>query len=70
MRRLEKYIELQLPGQNAFIPTNGCPGPEIVDVAPLVRLVALNTPWFTHPFDRPEVPVTNYKTLIKKEFRE
>ncbi len=70
VRRLEKYIEQQLPGQNAFIPTNGCPGPEVVDVAPLVRLVALNTPWFTHPFDRPEAPDTDCKTLTKEEFRE
>ena len=70
VRRLEKHIEQQLPGQNAFIPTNGCPGPEIVDVAPLVRLVAINTPWFTHPFDRPEAPDTDCKTLTKEEFRE
>ena len=70
VRRLEQYIEKQLPGQNAFLPTNGCPGPEVVDVAPLVRLVALNTPWFTHPFDRPEAPDTDCKTLTKEEFRE
>ena len=70
VRRLEKYIEKQLPGQNAFVPTNGCPGPEVVDVAPLVRLVAINTPWFTHPFDRPEAPDTDCKTLTKEEFRE
>ncbi|MBF9237505.1 hypothetical protein I2I05_08865 [Hymenobacter sp. BT683] len=70
VRRLEKYIEKQLPGQNAFLPTNGCPGPEVVDVAPLVRLVALNTPWFTHPFNRPEAPDTDCKTLTKEEFRE
>ncbi|GAA4021789.1 metallophosphoesterase [Hymenobacter glaciei] len=70
VRRLEKYIEKQLPGQNAFIPTNGCPGPEVVDVAPLVRLVAINTPWFTHPFDRPEAPDTDCRTLTKEEFRE
>ncbi|WP_201981774.1 BamA/TamA family outer membrane protein [Hymenobacter rubidus] len=70
VRRLEKYIEKQLPGQNAFIPTNGCPGPEVVDVAPLVRLVAINTPWFTHPYDRPEAPDTDCKTLTKEEFRE
>jgi len=70
VRRLEKYIEKQLPGQNAFLPTNGCPGPEVVDVAPLVRLVAINTPWFTHPFGRPEAPDTDCKTLTKQEFRE
>jgi hypothetical protein len=70
VQRLEKYIEKQLPGQNAFIPTGGCPGPEVVDVAPLVRLVAINSPWFTHPFDRPEAPDTECKTLTKEEFRE
>lgn len=70
VRRLEKYIEKQLPGQNAFLPTNGCPGPEVVDVAPLVRLVSINTPWFTHPFDRPEAPDTDCKTLTNEEFRE
>ncbi|SMC00393.1 hypothetical protein SAMN00120144_3900 [Hymenobacter roseosalivarius DSM 11622] len=70
VRRLEKYIEQNLPGQNAFVPTNGCPGPEIIDVAPLVRLVALNTPWWTHPFKRPEAPDTDCKTLTKEEFRE
>ena len=42
----------------------------MVDVAPLVRLVAINTPWFTHPFDRPEAPDTDCKTLTKEEFRE
>ncbi|UOQ76905.1 hypothetical protein MUN84_20850 [Hymenobacter sp. 5516J-16] len=56
VRRLEKYIEERLPGQNAFVPTGGCPGPEIVDVAPTVRLVAINSPWWTHPYDRPEAP--------------
>jgi hypothetical protein len=70
VRRLEKYIEKQLPGQNAFLPTNGCPGPEVVDVAPLVRLVAINSPWFTHPYDRPEAPDTDCKSLTKQEFRE
>ena len=70
VRRLEKYIEQQLPGQNAFAPTDGCPGPEVIDIAPLVRLVALNTPWWTHPFNRPEAPNTDCKTLTKEEFRE
>lgn len=70
VRRLEKYIEKKLDGQNVFIPSNGCPGPEIIDVAPLVRLVALNTPWFSHPFDRPEAPDTDCKTMSQEEFRE
>ncbi|MCC2545187.1 hypothetical protein LJY25_01910 [Hymenobacter sp. BT175] len=70
VRRLEKYIEQKLPNQNAFLPTGGCPGPEVIDVAPLVRLVAINTPWFTHPFDKPEAPDTDCKTMTQEEFRE
>ncbi|QNH60699.1 hypothetical protein [Hymenobacter sediminicola] len=70
VRRLEEYIEKRLPGQNAFAPTGGCPGPEVIDVAPTVRLVALNSPWFTHPYDRPEAPDTDCKTLTQQEFRE
>ncbi|WP_303311283.1 hypothetical protein [Hymenobacter sp. BT730] len=70
VRRLEKYIESKLPGQNAFAPTGGCPGPEVIDIAPLVRLVAINSPWWTHPYDRPEAPDTECKTLTKEEFRE
>ncbi|WP_375435160.1 hypothetical protein [uncultured Hymenobacter sp.] len=70
VRRLEDYIEKRLPNQNAFAPTGGCPGPEVIDVAPNVRLVALNSPWFTHPFDRPEAPDTDCKTLTQDEFRE
>ncbi|WP_324670896.1 hypothetical protein [Hymenobacter sp. GOD-10R] len=70
VKRLEKYIEQQLPDQNAFAPTGGCPGPEIIDVAPLVRLVAINTPWWTHPYNKPEAPDTECKTLTREEFRE
>ena len=70
VKRLEEYIEGKLPGQNAFIPTGGCPGPEVVDVAPTVRLVAINSPWWTHPYDRPEAPDTECKTMTKEEFRE
>ncbi|MBC6609420.1 hypothetical protein H8B15_00710 [Hymenobacter sp. BT507] len=70
VRRLEKYIEKQLGGQDAFLPSNGCPGPDIIDVAPNVRLVAINSPWWTHPYHKPEAPDTDCKTLTQDEFRE
>lgn len=69
VRRLEKYIEKH-NGKHTFIPEKGCPGPYIVDIAPLVRLVALNSPWFTHPYDKPEAPDTDCSTLTQEEFRE
>lgn len=70
VRRLEKYIEKQLGGQDAFLPSKGCPGPDIIDVAPNVRLVAINSPWWTHPYHKPEAPDTDCKTLTQDEFRE
>ncbi|SET50144.1 BamA/TamA family outer membrane protein [Hymenobacter actinosclerus] len=69
VRRLEKYISKH-NGAHTFIPENGCPGPYIIDVAPQVRLVALNSPWFTHPYNKPEAPDTDCKTLTQEEFRE
>ncbi|MBT2557510.1 hypothetical protein J7E24_06915 [Hymenobacter sp. ISL-91] len=69
VQRLEKYIEEQ-NGKHTFIPEKGCPGPYIVDIAPLVRLVALNSPWFTHPYNKPEAPDTDCSTLTQEEFRE
>lgn len=71
VRRLEAVLKERLPGQvNVVAPGNGCPGPEIIELAPAVRLVAINTAWFTHPWDRPEEPDTDCKTLSREEFSE
>jgi hypothetical protein len=40
----------------AFLPNDGCPGPEVVDTAERLRLVALDTHWWLHSHDRPEHP--------------
>ncbi len=68
VRRLEAYLKEK--NVDVVAPGKGCPGPEILDLAPTVRLVALNTAWFTHRFDRPEEPDTDCKTLSKEQFRE
>lgn len=68
VRRLEDYLKEH--GADVVAPGKGCPGPEILDLAPTVRLVALNTAWFTHPYDRPEEPDTDCKTLSKEQFTE
>ncbi|HSI91717.1 MAG TPA: hypothetical protein VK927_11410, partial [Adhaeribacter sp.] len=33
VRRLEKFISDRLPYKNAFVPGQGCPGPEVLDVS-------------------------------------
>jgi hypothetical protein len=57
-------------GQNAFVPTGGCPGPEVVDVAARAAGGAEYGPGLPTPHDRPRQPDTDCKTLTKEEFRE
>ncbi|HYH56452.1 MAG TPA: hypothetical protein VD772_07565, partial [Anseongella sp.] len=70
VRRLEKYIQTKLPYRNAFIPGTGCPGPEVIDVNPFLRLVAINSSWWIHPYDKPEVTDTDCRILTRQEFVE
>lgn len=52
-RELEDLIEdAKLP--NLHWPLDkGCPGPEIIEPTPYVRLVLLNTQWWNHPHRKP-----------------
>ncbi len=34
VRELEKLVESQKDGANIFLPSDGCPGPELVDLSP------------------------------------
>ena len=68
VRRLEAYLKEK--GADVVVPAKGCPGPDVLDLAPTVRLVALNTTWFTHRYDRPQEPDTDCKILSLEQFRE
>ncbi len=70
VKRLEKYVNAKLPYKNGFTPGSGCPGPEILDINPYLRIVAINSSWWMHPFDKPEVTDTDCKILSRAEFVE
>ncbi len=70
VRKLEKQIEGRQKGSNIFLPSKGCPGPEIVDLSPHLRLIFINTQWWNHPFDIPEAPDADCSNLTKEEFIE
>jgi len=70
VRELEKQLEFQQEGSNIFLPSKGCPGPEVVDLSPNLRLIAINTQWWLHPFDIPEAPDADCSNLTKEEFIE
>jgi len=70
VRELETLVEKQKDGANIFIPSEGCPGPELIDLSPTLRLIVINTHWWLHPFDIPEAPDAECSNLTKEEFVE
>ncbi len=70
VRKLEERIEKERDGANIFIPSKGCPGPEISDLSEHLRVIAINTHWWMHPFDIPEAPDADCKNLTREEFME
>ena len=41
-----------------FLPRDGCPGPEVVDLKERFRIVALDTQWWLHDGPKPEDPIS------------
>ncbi|MEO1514128.1 MAG: BamA/TamA family outer membrane protein [Bacteroidota bacterium] len=70
IRKLEKFIEKDLQLYKAFIPSKSCPGPQIVELDESLSLIAINSQWFMHPYDRPEAPQTDCKILSEADFWE
>lgn len=54
VQRQERYVRRVAPGRVVFAPSNGCPGPSVVNPAPGVRLILLDTQWWLHNGPRPE----------------
>ena len=53
VKRLEDFLEKELHTKRALIPTKGCPGPMAIDVGDDLRIIAVNTQWFQHQYQRP-----------------
>jgi len=55
IRRQERFIAAAGAGL-ALLPAGGCPGPAVVDVGQVVRLVALDTQWWLQQGPKPAGP--------------
>lgn len=53
VKRQEEYIQKYLDRGNTFLPSHGCPGPEVVKLAPGLVMIIIDTQWWIHPFERP-----------------
>jgi len=59
VRRQEKRVEARGGPSVTYLPKDGCPGPDVVDVGDRLRLVALDTQWWLHGYDRPRDPTSS-----------
>jgi hypothetical protein len=56
VRRQQQRVDARgVPGVT-YLPKDGCPGPEVVDLGARLRIVALDTQWWFHGHARPEHP--------------
>lgn len=59
VRREEAFIAAARDARSVLLPGGGCPGPAVVDLGSVVRLVALDTQWWLHDGSKPEDPASS-----------
>jgi len=53
IRRQGRFIARESAGRARLLPAEGCPGPEVVDAGPGLRLLLLDTEWWLFPHLKP-----------------
>jgi hypothetical protein len=53
IRREEAFVKAHGGPTVTFAPPGGCPGPVVFDVGDSVRLIALDTHWWLHEYEKP-----------------
>lgn len=69
VKNIEKLVN-GIAGKQIFLPGDGCPGPEVIDLQSDIRLVVINTPWLMHPYERPYAPGDDCKIMSDEQFFE
>ena len=70
VKALNKFIKSHAGKHVMLIEDGHCPGPIFLDVAPFVRIVAFNSQWWIHPFEKPIGTDTECDVLTKEELLE
>lgn len=55
IKNQQAFVESEL-GARSFAPRNGCPGPHVIVDRKEALVVALDTEWWLHEFDKPDGP--------------
>lgn len=53
VKRQEEYVTANAGAHLLYLPSGGCPGPEVLDIGEVLRLIVLDTQWWLHSFDKP-----------------
>lgn len=68
LNRQEDYIEAYLDRGNTFLPDDGFPGPSVVKLTDGFSLIAIDTEWWLHDFERPLGDTGEYKLESEEDF--
>ena len=55
IRILEEFVEDHLEQGNVILPSNGCPGPEEIDIDESLVLLLIDTQWLFHNWNKPNL---------------
>jgi len=59
IRRQQQRVDARGGERVRFLPKDGCPGPDVVDVGDRLRVVALDSQWWLQGHARPEHPTSS-----------
>lgn len=51
--QVKDYLKKKDYQRTRWVVEDGCPGPEVVEVGDALVILALNTQWWNHPYDKP-----------------
>ena len=70
VQQLESYLKKNVKTNNSFSPDDGCPGPHEIKISKNLVIITINSQWFMHPHDRPELTNSTCDILFEYEFWE
>ncbi|MBL4594893.1 MAG: BamA/TamA family outer membrane protein [Flavobacteriales bacterium] len=68
VKQLEKLVEYDRFSNVKWILDNGCPGPKLIELDSTLMLMAINTQWWNHPYDKPTSVDGQCDINTKKDF--
>lgn len=68
VNRQEKYVEKYLDRGNVFLPDDGCPGPEVLEVNDELVVIAIDTQWWLHGHKKPKGEYDDCDVYDKHDF--